>query len=147
MDAIEPEQPTNTATIQCHCGAVTMELVGDPVVCLYCHCDDCQAVHGAAYLPAAMYRTARTRIVAGQPSTWKRRTTARATCRDCGARIFAEPAGLGVRSVTAYLLPKGVFQPAFHVQCQHALLPVKDELPHFKDYPAMLGGSDEKVSW
>ena len=53
-------------------------------------------------------------------------------------------AGLGVRSITAYLLPKGMFQPVFHVQCQHALLPIQDELPHFKDYPAMLGGSAER---
>ena len=147
MDTSELRQPTTATTIQCHCGAVKMELAGDPVVCLYCHCDDCQAAHGGAYLPAAMYRTAQTRVVAGEPILWKRKTTARATCPACGTRIFAEPAGLGVRSITANLLPKGVFQPAFHVQCQHALLPVKDELPHFKDYPAMLGGSDDRVSW
>jgi hypothetical protein len=134
-------------TVQCLCGAIKLELGGEPLACFYCHCDDCQAVHGAAYLPAALYRTAQTRIVAGEPARWKRKTTTRATCVACGTRVFAEPPGLEIRSITAYLLPEGVFRPTFHVQCQHALLPVNDDLPHFKGFPAMLGGSDEPVAW
>jgi hypothetical protein len=133
--------------IQCLCGAIQMELTGEPLAQLYCHCDDCQAVHGAAYLPAAMYRTASTRIVAGEPLLWKLRETVRATCKECGTRVYAEPPGLGVRSITALLLPKGLFKPTFHIQCQHALLPVRDGLPHFKGFPAMWGGSDEQVPW
>jgi hypothetical protein len=134
-------------TIECLCGAVKMKLTGEPIACVYCHCDDCQLVHGAAYLPAAMYRTAQTSLIAGDPILWKLKTTARATCRACGTRVFAEPPGLGVRSITACLLPKGAFQPAFHMQCQHALLPVRDALPHYKDYPAIFGGSDELMPW
>jgi hypothetical protein len=33
------------------------------------------------------------------------------------------------------------------MQCQHALLPVKDALPHFKGFPAAMGGSDERMPW
>lgn len=133
--------------VQCLCGAVRMQIAGEPLACLYCHCDDCQAVHGGAYVAAAMYRTAQTRIVAGEPSVWKRSSTARATCRECGTRVFAEPPGLGVRSVPAALLPDGVFQPTFHMQCRHALLPVKDDLPHYAGFPAIFGGTDERVGW
>ncbi|WP_394834579.1 GFA family protein [Pendulispora rubella] len=115
--------------------------------CLYCHCDDCQRVHGGAYLPAAMYLTSQTSIVAGDPILWKLRTTERATCRSCGTRLFAEPPGFGVRSITASLLPEGVFRPAFHMQCQHAVRPIQDDLPHFKQFPAIFGGSDEKMLW
>ncbi|HEU4411411.1 MAG TPA: GFA family protein [Polyangiaceae bacterium] len=136
-----------TTTLQCLCGAITMELSGEPLACFYCHCDDCQAVHGAAYLPAAMYWTAQTRIVAGEPLRWKRRTTTRATCGACGTRLFAEPAGFEIRSISALLLPAGSFRPTFHVQCQHALLPVQDDLPHYKGFPAMFGGSDERMPW
>jgi hypothetical protein len=139
--------PELAATIQCLCGAVKMELEGEPVAQFFCHCDDCQAVHGAAYLPAAMYRTAQTRLTAGLPALWKRKTTTRATCPACGTRIFAEPAGIGIRSIPAYLLPKDTFRPTFHMQCRHALLPVKDDLPHYKGEPAMFGGSDEQVDW
>ena len=94
---------TTTTEIQCLCGAVKLELSGVAVAHFYCHCDDCQRGHGAAYLPAAMYRTPQTRLVAGQPALWALKTTTRATCRDCGTRIFAEPRGLGVRSISATL--------------------------------------------
>jgi hypothetical protein len=134
-------------TIQCPCGAVTMELTGDPLACVYCHCQGCQTAHGAAYLPAAMYRYEQTRILGGEPLLWCRTTTTRATCPRCGTRLFAEPPGQWLRSITAYLLPPGVFQPTLHMQCQDALLPVKDDLPHYKGFPALFGGSDELVAW
>lgn len=136
-----------TTTIQCPCGAITLEIVGEPIACFYCHCDDCQAVHGAAYLPAALYRGEQVRLVAGEPLLWKRRTTKRATCGTCGTRIFAETAGGEVRSIVGYLLPKGAFRPTFHVQCRHALLPVRDDLPHYAGFPPEFGGSDERAPW
>jgi hypothetical protein len=137
----------SATVIACPCGAVKIELRGEPLVCLYCHCDDCQAVHGAAYLPAAIYRSADASITAGEPGLWRRKTTARAFCRDCGTRLFAEPQGLSIRSIVASLLPEGVFRPAFHMQCRYARLPVRDGLPHYKGEPAMMGGSDEVVDW
>ena len=133
--------------IQCPCARIQLELTGDPLVCVYCHCDDCQVVHGAAYLPAAIYRFAQVRVIAGAPGIWRRKSTARAFCRDCGARVFAEPEGQVLRSIPAYLLPAGVFRPTCHMQCQHALVPVADDLPHYRGFPPGLGGSDERVSW
>jgi hypothetical protein len=133
--------------VQCNCGAVKVELTGDPIAQFYCHCDDCQKVHGAAYVPVAMYPIPATKIVSGEPSMTKLRVTPRAMCKDCGTRIFAEPGTMGVRGVVATVLPKGIFKPQFHVQCQHAMLPVKDLLPHYKGYPKMWGGSDDRVEW
>jgi hypothetical protein len=134
-------------TVQCNCGAVKVGLSGDPVAQFYCHCDDCQRVHQAAYVPVAMYPVSATKILAGSPMTFKLKETPRTMCPQCGTRLFAEPAGMGVRGVIAYLLPQGSFKPAFHVQCQHALLPIKDELPHFKGYPEALGGTNDLVEW
>jgi hypothetical protein len=137
----------STTEVQCPCGAVKLELTGAPLAHFYCHCDDCQAVHSAAYIPAVMYRVPQVRVVAGEPGLWKRKTTVRATCRECGTRVFAEPQGMGVRSIPASLLPPGLFQPTFHMQCQHAVLPVRDSLPHYKGFPAKFGGSDEQMPW
>jgi hypothetical protein len=134
-------------TIQCNCGAVKVELSGEPIVQGYCHCEDCQAVHGAAYIPFAMFRLPQVQVLSGELLQWKLKTTTRATCRECGTRVFAEPPGLGVRGVMALLLPKDLFKPTLHMQCQHALIPLKDGLPHFKGFPAALGGSDEQVPW
>jgi hypothetical protein len=133
--------------IECHCGAVRVQLSGEPKAQFFCHCDDCQAVHGAAYIPVALYPANAVRIVQGKPSGWKLRETPRMTCPACGTRIFADVAQIGVRGVNAFLLPKGMFAPAFHIQCQFAVLPVKDDLPHFKSLPAAFGGSDEMVDW
>ena len=136
-----------TTTIECRCGKVHVELRGEPIAQFYCHCDDCQAVHGAAYIPVAMYPADAVKVTRGDPSAWKLRTTPRTTCTDCGTRMFAEVPGFGVRGVSAYLLPKGQFKAAFHIQCQFAVLPIKDDLTHFKSFPAKFGGSDELVDW
>ena len=136
-----------TTTIQCRCGAIKLELTGEPVAQFYCHCDDCQAVHGAAYLPAVVYMRTSTRLIAGEPVTWKLKTTARATCAQCGTRMFADPAQGDARGIPALLLPQGMFKPTFHAHCQHTLLPIQDSLPHFKGFPAAFGGSDEQVPW
>ena len=134
-------------TIECRCGAVKVQISGDPVAQFYCHCDHCQAVHGAAYVPVSMYRADQVKVIAGDVAQWKLHATPRATCRACGTRVFAEPPGLGMRGVMALLLPKGSFAPTFHMQCQHALAPIVDDLPHFKAFPGAFGGSDERVGW
>lgn len=133
--------------ITCPCGGTEMKLGGPPIVCVYCHCDDCQVAHGAAYIGAAIFPAARVVVVRGEILRWSRRTTARATCGRCGSRLFAEPSGLGVRSVTSTLLPAGLFQPALHMQCQHAVAPIRDELPKYRGYPAAMGGSDDLMTW
>jgi hypothetical protein len=133
--------------IQCRCGAVAIELTGEPRAQFFCHCDDCQAVHGAAYIPVAMYPASNVKTKHGDPLAWKLRATPRMTCRECGTRIFADVTRVGVRGVNAHLLPKGMFKPSFHIQCQHAMRPVKDDLPHYKGFPAAFGGSDETVDW
>ena len=52
-----------------------------------------------------------------------------------------------MRGVSGSLLPSGMFEPTFHNQCRFAVMPVKDDLPHFKGLPAAFGGSDETVEW
>jgi len=133
--------------IECRCGAVKLEIAGEPVVQFYCHCDDCQAVHGAAYVPESVYPAEAVRVVRGEPLTWRLKRNPRFTCGACGTRLFIEVAALGVRGVNGYLLPSGAFQPTFHMQCQHAVHPVKDDLPHYKARPPRFGGSDERVDW
>jgi hypothetical protein len=133
--------------IQCLCGEVKLTLLGEPLFSVYCHCRDCQLVHGGAYLPAAMYPIGKTEITAGTPLRWKLRTTTRATCPKCGTRLFAEPPDFGIRSITAFLLPAESFKPQFHMQCQEAIAPIRDDLPHFKGYPAVFGGSDDQMPW
>lgn len=137
----------STIEIQCLCGDVRVALSGAPMAQVYCHCDDCQASHGAAYVSVAMYPVDAVKVIKGSPTSWTLKRTPRAICARCGTRLFQEPPGFPVRGVNAALLPAGQFKPAWHQQCQHAVLPINDTLPHFKGYPAAIGGSDEKVPW
>ena len=132
---------------QCRCGAIGLKIAGEPAVQLYCHCDDCQSAHGAAYVSAAIYPAQAVEVVRGKPTPMVVKSTQRMRCADCGAYLFAELPSVRMRSVSAYLLPKGQFKPQFHVQCAHAVLPVLDDLPHYKGFPASFGGAEEFVAW
>jgi hypothetical protein len=132
--------------IQCLCGDVEIDVLGEPIVQLYCHCDHCQLAHGAAYALVAVYRVADVQVVRGEPRAWRLVSTPRYSCINCGTRLFADGSD-AVRGVNAYLLPEGSFRPTLHIYCKFARLPVVDGLPHYASVPMRWGGSDEQVLW
>lgn len=141
---------TNTPavlTVRCSCGHVQLELTGAPVSQIYCHCDDCRTAHAAAYVASAIYPATAVTVKHGQLHERVLKTTPRMACSVCGTHMFSERPGLGLRNVNAFLLPPEHFQPQMHIQCQHAVLPVRDDLPHYKGWPPAYGGSDERVEW
>ena len=137
----------NTIDLSCRCGAARLRVEGDPVAQIYCHCTDCRAAHSAAYVASAIYPAGAVRLVQGELTPTVIARTPRLRCAACATHQFSELAGPGLRSVNAFLLPPGAFQPQMHVQCQHALMPVVDDLPHFKGFPAAFGGADERMAW
>lgn len=135
-----------TMTLNCRCGRVQLRISTTAVSQFYCHCDDCQATSGGAFVPIALFPSD-TVDVRGDTFTWTYKTLPRTRCSTCGTFLFGEPPGTGLRGVSGSLLPAGTFRPTFHNQCQFALLPVQDELPHFRSAPPMFGGTDERVDW
>lgn len=136
-----------TTEISCPCGAVRVRINGEPLTQFYCHCDDCQAVHGGAYIGAAIYPSDAVTVTQGDLIAWTLRRLPRRRCAICGTQMIADVPGLGGCGVIANRLPKGTFKPEYHIQCQYAVLPIKDDLPHFKSIPARFGGSDDTVDW
>jgi len=142
------DQPlATTQHLSCRCGAVAIEISAAPIAQFYCHCDDCQAVHGAAYVPESVYPADAVRVTRGEPLTWALRRSPRYTCPACGTRLFIDVLGRGLRGVNGYLLPPGGFNAAYHMQCQFAVNPVRDELPHYRGRAPQFGGPDERVDW
>ena len=133
--------------VQCRCGAVELELTGEPIAEFYCHCDDCQAMHGAAYVPESVYPAAEVKVTRGTPASWTLKRNPRVMCATCGTRLYIDVLALGLRGVNGNILPPGAFRPSFHMQCQFAVMPVRDTLPHYKSRPARFSGSDETVDW
>jgi hypothetical protein len=127
------------ARVHCRCDAVEIELTSEPFVQFYCHCDDCQAVHGAAYVPESVYRAGAVKVVRRAPKAWTLKRNPRFFCGECGTRLFIDVPRLGPRGLNGYVLPQSEFRPAFHVHCRFAVRPVSDELPHFNATPARFG--------
>lgn len=130
-------------SISCLCGSVKLQLHGEPQIQFYCHCDDCQAVHGAAYVGVALFPKSAVSVTHGELTAWTYKTMPRERCPICATQLLGRVPDSDVIGVKANLLPRGMFEPSFHIQCQHAVLPVKDELPHYKGFPAVFGGSAE----
>ena len=50
---------------------------------------------------------------------------------------------MGVVDVYASVLKDLEFKPAIHINYESTILPIKDGLPKFKDFPEDFGGSGE----
>jgi hypothetical protein len=130
----------------CNCGAVTLEIRGEPKVSLFCHCDDCQKAFSSASVAMLVFGAEDVEL-RGPTAVHTLRTQPRTFCSKCGTRVMGEPPGMGVRAVPASILPTDAFKPAFHIMCNYARYPIKDGLPHFKGFPAAFGGSDDVMEW
>lgn len=130
--------------LHCACGSVEVHLSGVPALQYYCHCDDCQQVHGKAYA-VSLFPAHAVSVKHGETSVFSLRTSPRTRCAKCETYLFAQVAGFA--GVNGELLPPGMFNPEFHIQCRYAALPIKDALPHYKGLPARFRGSDEHMPW
>jgi hypothetical protein len=146
MQAFSWTHVAGVILIQCSCGAVKLQIGSTPILQYVCHCDDCQIVHGRAY-PCSLYAATDVVLVSGETEAFTLKTSPRTRCKQCGTYLFAEVPNHPVRGVNADLLPAGMFEPAFHIQCRFAARPVLDDLPHYKGVPAHFGGSDELMHW
>ncbi len=132
---------------RCPCGSVMLELRGEPLGQVYCHCDDCQRAHGAAYVPRAIFPRDAVLILSGVTGSWVNRTRTMIICAECGSHLYGEQDGSPFRGVNAALFPQGKFIPQAHFYCQYAVAPVVDDLPHYRDFPAEYGGSGDIMGW
>jgi len=133
--------------VGCRCGAIVLQIDGEPLSQVYCHCADCQAAHGAAYALNVIHPADAVRIVLGEPAATAVRSTPRIGCPACRTHLFTEVASAGLRSINAYILPRETFRPQCHIHCADAVLPVVDDLPHYLGLPAAFGGSDATADW
>ena len=53
---------------------------------------------------------------------------------------------LGMIDVHAATIPDLDFQPAVHLHYQETVLPMRDGLPKYRDFPADVGGSGEMMA-
>jgi hypothetical protein len=131
---------------QCLCGGVRITIDAEPFAQFYCHCRDCQRAHAAAYVGEALYPAQSVRVE-GAAIAYAVRDVQRLACARCGARLLAELPNIGMRGVSAALLPPGAFRPTLHINCESAVAPVADALAHYARMPQEHGGDGVRVDW
>ena len=134
---------------ECFCGAVKVEVSGEPEGMGYCHCRSCRSWSGGPVNAFTLWKPDAVRISAGAEDVGmyqKTPVSQRQYCKQCGGHLMTNHPTLGLVDVFAATLPTLQFTPGVHVNYAETVLPMRDGLPKFKDFPAEFGGSGEHIA-
>lgn len=132
----------------CFCGAVRIEVSGDPAAMGYCHCADCRQWSAGPINAFSLWAPDGVKVLQGAEhiETYaKTDNSHRKWCAKCGGHLMAEHPAMGLTDVYASILPSLDFKPMMHVFYGEKMVSVKDGLPKLKDVPAEMGGSGETL--
>ena len=133
---------------ECFCGAVKIEVSGEPEGMGYCHCRSCRSWSGGPVNAFSLWKPEAVQVVAGADrikSFNKTAASARTYCAACGGHLMTDHPGLGLVDIFAATIPDLNFAPGVHVNYQETVLPMRDGLPKFRDFPSEFGGSGEQI--
>jgi len=140
---------TETYKGSCFCGAVEIEVTGEPAGMGYCHCESCRHWSAGPVNAFTLWPPASVRVTKGGEHIRQFNMTAnsdRKWCALCGGHIMTGHPGLKLVDVFAAVIPGLGFKPGVHVNYSETVLPMKDGLPKFRDFPAEIGGSGEMIA-
>ncbi|HYF07341.1 MAG TPA: GFA family protein [Acetobacteraceae bacterium] len=128
----------------CFCGAVEISVSGEPKAMGYCHCRSCRSWSGGPVNAFSLWDPPAVSVTRGAEhvATFaKTPMSQRKFCRLCGGHLMADHPPLKMVDVFAATIPSLAFSPGVHVNYGETVLPMKDGLPKFMDFPAEFGGS------
>ncbi len=132
----------------CFCGAVAIEVSGQPEAMGYCHCADCASWAGAPINAFSLWSCDAVKVTNGEDklgSFAKTEANQRKFCTQCGGHIMSVLPGMNMTNVYLNTVPGIAHVGAFHVYYTEKTMSVPDGLPKFKDLPADFGGSGEII--
>jgi hypothetical protein len=132
----------------CFCGAVQVEVSGEPEGMGYCHCRSCRWWSAAPVNAFTLWKPDTVRITEGAEHVGmfqKTPASQRQYCKRCGGHLMTKHPLLGLIDVYAATLPTLKFSPSLHINYAETVLPMRDGLPKLKDVPAEFGGSGEQI--
>lgn len=138
----------NTYQGSCFCGAVALEVSGDPAAMGYCHCESCRSWSAGPVNAFTLWQPDQIRITRGADKIghfMKSANSDRQFCTACGGHLMTHHPVWGITDVYAATLPDLAFAPGVHVNYAETVLHIHDGLPKFRDFPADLGGSGEML--
>ena len=133
----------------CFCGAIEIEVSGEPAGMGYCHCRSCRSWSAGPVNAFSLWPPASVRVTKGAEllaSYAKTPGSERKFCSKCGGHVMTNHPGMGLVDVYAATIPSLAFAPGLHVHYAETVLPMRDGLPKFKDVPKEFGGSGEMAA-
>ncbi|HET9160118.1 MAG TPA: GFA family protein [Caulobacteraceae bacterium] len=114
----------------------------------YCHCRSCRSWSGGPINAFSLWNPAAVSVTDGEENLATyvgNPASERKYCKKCGGHLMTNHPGLGLVDVFTATIPSLNFQPGVHVNYQETVLPMKDGLPKFRDFPGAFGGSDQTM--
>jgi hypothetical protein len=133
---------------ECFCGAVKIEVTGEPQAMGYCHCRSCRSWSGGPVNAFSLWKPEDVKVTAGTEhvATFaKTPMSERQYCKKCGGHLMANHPPLKMVDVFAATIPSLKFVPGVHVNYGETVLFMKDGLTKFNDFPSEFGGSGKTV--
>jgi hypothetical protein len=122
---------------ECFCGAVRVEASGEPEAMGYCHCRSCRSWSGGPINAFSLRKPDAVKITAGAEHVGmfqKTPVSQRQYCKKCGGHLMTN------HPPRSNILQTSTWNYA------ETVLPMKDGLSKFKDFPAEFGGSGEQIA-
>lgn len=132
----------------CCCGAVQLEITGEPTVMAYCHCDSCRSWLGAPVHAATLWPTPNVVVARGEENLLvfkKTDASHRHSCTKCGSPVLIRHPALGMTDVPAGSVSGLDYAPTLHVNYGERVLAIRDGLPKFSDFPENFGGTGKTL--
>ena len=129
---------------RCFCGAVEIEVKGQPAAMGYCHCKSCRSWSAAPVTAFTLWEPSAVAVTRGKEqvaSFAKTERSIRKWCKACGGHLLTEHPTFGLVDVYAATLPTLTFEPMLHVNYEDSVLRMHDGLPKQQDFPKEMGGS------
>lgn len=139
----------NIKTASCFCGAVAVEVEGDPLVQGYCHCTSCRRWTAQPFIAYALWPSPMVRVAKGASRLASAARNENLTvhfCKNCGGNIMAVSSTGGVSDVFPMIIKGFDFQPTSHVNYAERVIDMRDGLPKYRDMPDTAGGSGEMMA-
>ena len=134
---------------KCFCGEVEIEITGEPVAMMVCHCTVCRAWSAAPVNGATLFKPEDVTIIKGAGSLRSFAQSEghdRSWCEKCGGHVLTDHRKTyGIVDVYASVIENFRFEPTAHVNYENTVLPMQDGLPKFKDFPEDFGGSGKMI--
>ena len=102
----------------CFCGAVTVEVTGEPQVMGYCHCTDCSNWAGAPINAFSLWSPDAVKVTAGEDklgSFAKTEASHRKFCTQCGGHVMSVHPEMGMTDVYLNIVPGKPHEGTMHV--------------------------------